>query len=288
MTKNIAVLGLGAMGSRMAARLLSAGHSVSVFNRSPNAAAALADAGARAAATPREAVEGCEVVVSCVRDDRASRDVWLDEATGALPALTDGAVAIESSTLTFAWARELGSTMERAGKSFLDAPVVGSRPQADAGQLVYLVGGETATLDQVRDVLLAMGGAVHRAGPVGAGTAMKLAVNALFGVQVAALAEVLGLLRAAGIAEGDAVETLSAMPVTSPAMKGVGGLMAKRVFDPLFPIDLVEKDFGYVVETANALSANVPTASAVRAVYGTAIEAGLGDENIHGVLKLFD
>ena len=126
------------------------------------------------------------------------------------------------------------------------------------------------------------------ASPKAFATAMKLAVNALFGVQVAALAEVLALLRSAGIEEASAVETLSSMPITSPALKGVGGLMAKRTFDPLFPIELVEKDFGYVVDTAAHLSTEAPTAQAVRDVYRSAIDAGLGGDNIHGVLKVFD
>ena len=104
---------------------------------------------------------------------------------------------------------------------------------------------------------------------------------------VAALAEVLGLLRRAGIAETHAIETLTSMPVVGPALQGVSTLMARRTFDPWFPIDLVEKEFGYLVETAAALSTTTPTASAVRAVYQSAIEAGLGHENTHGVLKLY-
>ena len=287
MTKKISVLGLGAMGSRMASRLLAGGYDVTVFNRSAGAAAPLIELGAAPAPTPRDAVEGCDIAISCVRDDEASRQVWL-EPQGALDALPVSAVAVESSTLTHAWARELGSAMTNAGKTFLDAPVVGSRPQADAGQLIYLAGGKAEALDRVRKVLLVMGGAVYHTGPVGTGTAMKLAVNALFAVQVAALGEVLGLLRRVGLGESNAVDTLSSMPIASPAMKGVGALMAKRTFEPMFPVELVEKDLGYVVDTAAQLSAMTPIASAARATYRKAIEAGLGNDNIHGVMKLFD
>jgi 3-hydroxyisobutyrate dehydrogenase len=272
----------------MASRLISAGHHVTVFNRSPEAARPLVELGAHRAPSPREAVAGCDAAICCVRDDAASREVWLDDQTGALASLPSNAVAVESSTLSLGWARELGAAMSSAGLKFLDAPVVGSRPQADAGELIFLVGGEAETLEPLRELLLVMGGAVHRAGPVGSGTAMKLAVNALFGIQIAALAEALALLRSAGVDEASAVETLSAMPIASPAMKGVGALMAKRAFEPLFPIELVEKDFGYVVETGEHLSTDTPTAAAVRGVYRKAIEAGFGGDNIHGVLKLFD
>lgn len=288
MTMKTAVLGLGAMGSRMASRLISGGYHVTVFNRSPDAARPLVELGARQAPSPREAVAGCDVAICCVRDDAASRDVWLDDQTGALASLPSNAVAVESSTLSLAWARELGATMSSAGAKFLEAPVVGSRPQADAGELIFLVGGEAQTLEPLRDLLLVMGGAVHHTGPVGSATAMKLAVNALFGIQVAALAEALALLRSAGIDEASAVETLSAMPIASPAMKGVGALMANRAFEPLFPIELVEKDFGYVVDTGEHLGTDTPTAAAVRGVYRRAIEEGFGGDNIHGVLKLFD
>lgn len=288
MAKKIAFLGLGAMGLRMAARLLEAGHDLSVFNRTPDRAAPLVERGATFENSPRAAVAGREIVISMVRDDEASREIWLEPARGALSGLSDEAIAIESSTLTPAWVEQLSSAIAERQLRFIDAPVVGTRPQAEAGQLIYLVGGDVAVLERVHDVLLAIGGAIHHAGPIGAGTVMKLAVNALFGIQVAALGEVLGMTRRSGISDADAIETLSSMPVTSPALKGVGALVAARKFDPMFPIELVEKDMGYYTETAERLGSSTPTGSAVRAVYQQAIEAGFGGDNIAGVAKVFD
>lgn len=288
MTKTIAILGLGAMGARMAARLLDARHDVTVYNRTMDRARELAAQGARTAESPRQAAEGCDVVISCVRDDDASRAVWLDPDRGALVALGENAVAIESSTLTVEWTRELAAAAAKRDVAFLDAPVAGSRPQAEAGQLIYLVGGDASTVETVRDVLRVMGGAVHHCGPSGSGMVMKLAVNALFGVQVAALAEVLGMTRKAGISDGQAIEVLGAMPITSPALKGIGALMAGRTFAPMFPIDLVEKDFGYVVATTSRLGGDSPVATAVRGVYARAKDAGLGGDNITGVVKVFE
>src|ERR1700761_3541667 len=140
MTK-IAVLGLGAMGSRMAANLLKAGHQVTVWNRTPDVAAALVAAGAKQVLTPREAAMGADFVIAMVRDDEASRTIWLAPETGALAGLAKDAIAIESSTLSPSWVRELGGVVAKKGVAFLEAPVAGSRPQAEAGQLVYLVGG---------------------------------------------------------------------------------------------------------------------------------------------------
>lgn len=271
----------------MTLRLLDAGHDVVVYNRTASRCAPLVAAGARAAQTPREAALDREIVVSMVRDDAASRSIWLDPQRGALAGMPETAVAIESSTLTVGWTKEFAETVQGTGRSALDAPVAGSRPQAEAGQLVYVVGGESTVVDRVRDVLSSMGGAIHHVGPAGAGMAMKLAINALFGVQVAALGEVLGMLHRAGIDDGQAVKTLGSMAVTSPALQGVGTLMAAGKFAPMFPIDLVAKDFGYVVDAAKSLGGEVPTAGAVRSVYDRAKSEGLGDENIAAIRKLF-
>src|SRR5271168_1104442 len=138
----IAVLGLGAMGRRMAVRLLRAGHSVSVYNRSAGPLHDLVAAGAMAGTTPRAAADGAEIVIAMVRDNEASRAVWCDEQDGALKGIGAGAIAIESSTLTPGWVRELAAKVQQTGANLLDAPVVGSRPQADAGQLIHLVGGD--------------------------------------------------------------------------------------------------------------------------------------------------
>ncbi len=288
MAQTIAFLGLGAMGSRMARRLHDAGYDVVVYNRDRTRAEPLREAGLAVAETPRRAVQGRDVVIAMVRDDEASRAVWLDPDAGAVAGLKDRAVAIESSTLTPGWIGELATRVQATGAAFLDAPVVGSRPHAEAGKLVHLVGGADADLDRVRELLLHLADQVQHVGPVGAGTILKLAVNALFGIQVAALAEVLGVTRRAGIDDGRTLALLSKMPITSPALAGVGGLMASRSFSPMFPIDLVDKDLGYVERAAAELGTTLPTATAVRGVYQQAKARELGDDNIHGVMKLYD
>ena len=285
---HIAVLGLGAMGARMATRLIAAGHDVCVYNRTAERAAPLQQLGARIARSPRDAAEQADIVIAMVTDDAASRALWLDKETGALAALGTGALAIESSTLTPAWVSDLAAAAAARGVGFLDAPVAGSRPQAEAGQLIYLVGGAAPDLERAKPVLAVLGGAIHHVGPVGQGTAMKLAVNAFFGVQVAAMGEVLGLLRRAGVATDAAAEILGALPVTSPALKGIAGLMAARNFAPLFPIDLVAKDFHYIAAAAQAAGADLPVAAAAGDVFTRAKDAGLGGDNIAGVVQLFD
>lgn len=281
---NITILGLGAMGARMAKRLLDAGFPLTVYNRTPERAAALVEAGARFAPSPRAAADGADIVIACVTADDASRALWLGE-DGALAGLGERAVAVESSTLSPDFVLELAETMRVAGRRFVDAPVLGSRPQAEAGALVHLVGGAPEDVDVARPALAAVGGALHHLGPVGAGARFKLVANVLFGVQVAALGEALSILERGGVGIEQGLEVLGGLPITSPAMKGVGGLVAAKKWAPMFPIALVEKDFRYAIAQAEALALDAPVTRAVREVYEAARESGLGDENIHAVAK---
>jgi 3-hydroxyisobutyrate dehydrogenase len=289
MTKQkIAILGCGAMGSRMAQNLLNANYPVVVYNRTAAKVQSLIDRGALYAATPKAAAAQAEIVISMVTDDDVSRSIWLDPETGALSGLRQDQIAIESSTLTIGWTRELANTIEQQGVMFLDAPVVGSRPQVEAGKLIYLVGGKAEVLEQVQPIFLSAGGAVvQHLGAISQGMAMKLAVNTLFGVQVAALAEILGLLDKQGITSIKAMECLGELPVTSLAAKMAGSLMVANNHAPLFPIGLVEKDFRYVLQTAQTKNAAIPVATTIYHIYQEAIDKGFGNNNITGVVQLF-
>ncbi|MEX1329992.1 MAG: NAD(P)-dependent oxidoreductase [Desulfobacterales bacterium] len=283
----IAVLGIGAMGSRMAIRWLNAGYQVTVWNRTPDKTNALIAENAEVAATPRDAALGAEVVVSMVRDNDASQQVWLTEGTGAIYGLNSGAIAIESSTLSPDWIVELSGRISEIGVSFIEAPVLGSRPQAEGGQLIYLAGGDPSVLEKIKPLLAATSGAIHHVGAVGSAAAMKLAVNAIYGVQVAIWAEMLALLKRLEITPENAVEILNTLPTTSPAMQMAGKLMAAKKYEPMFPIELVEKDLGYGLKLAENAKLKIPVLDVVRSVYGQAKANGYGDDNIVGVAQLF-
>ena len=283
----IAFLGTGAMGGRMAHNLLRAGYQLAVFNRSRDKTAALCRDGAKVFDSPREAAAASDIVISMVTDDNASHEVWLDSDHGALAAIDRGTTCIEMSTVTPAWARALAARVEAAGGAFIDAPVVGSRPQAESGQLVVLAGGEAQVVRQVGHVFATMAGATRHMGPVGAGAAAKLAVNFLFATQVAAIAELLVLLRKDGMADMTVVELLIALPVTSPAAAGALKMMATGSYAPMFPIDMVVKDLGYFVGLAPDARGAAPVADAIRGVYEKARAGGFGGDNIHGVVQAY-
>jgi 3-hydroxyisobutyrate dehydrogenase-like beta-hydroxyacid dehydrogenase len=279
---------MGAMGSRMAANLVADGDDVTVWNRTETRLESLVAAGARPARTPAEASRDAEYVIVCVRDDEASRTIWLDGETGILETLPASAVAIESSTLSVDWVKELAAHCAHKGVGFLDAPVAGSRPQAETRRLIYLVGGDPAVLAKARPVLERLGGAIHHAGPSASGAAVKLMVNGLFGIQVAAVAELIGFARKLGLDVGKAIEILGSTHVASPAASMSARAMLEGDFPPLFPIGMVEKDFGYVTASAGEVDANVPLATSARERFASAIEEGLSDLNITALVRLYE
>lgn len=284
----IAFLGLGAMGSRMARSLIAAGHEMTVWNRSAALARALADHGAMIASSPRAAATGADIVIAMLRDDQASRSVWLDDDDGALAGMSAGALAIECSTLTVAWARELAGAVHKAGHSFLDAPVVGSRPQAEGRQLIFLAGGAASDVERATPFFSAMGQATHHVGGNGCGSAVKLAVNALFAIQVAGMAELITMLKADGVDITRAVEVIGATSVASVAAKGAAASMLAGNFAPMFPVELVAKDLDYVASAVAAGRNRAPLSAATRLAMGEAIAKGFGNDNLTGVVRIYN
>jgi 3-hydroxyisobutyrate dehydrogenase-like beta-hydroxyacid dehydrogenase len=286
MTK-IAVLGLGAMGSRMALNLVKVGHDVVVWNRDPAKAVALGQAGGRIAGSPAAAAASADVVLSMVTDDAAARAVWLDPSTGALTRLKRGAVAIECSTVSPEWIAELASAAKRQGVGLLDAPVAGSRPQAEAGELIFMVGGDVAAMDSVRPVLDPLAAKILYVGATGQGARLKLAVNALFAIQLAGVAELLALLTRSGFTAAAAAEMFAQFPIVSPPIAGAAKMMAAKNTSPQFTVDLIEKDLGYVIEAAKACGAELPSSAVARAAFQAAQAKGQGSSNVSALASVF-
>lgn len=282
--QRVAVLGLGIMGSGMAGQLLQAGFSVSVWNRSAAKAEALGAAGARVATTPAEAAEGAELVVSMLADDDASRSAWLGES-GALAAMMPGAIAVESSTLTLDWVRELATQARARDIGFLDAPVTGSKVQAHSGALRFIVGGETAVLERAQPALAAMGSIEHL-GPGGSGTIFKLANNFLCGVQVASLAEALAMLEAAGIDARRAAALLAGGAPGSPLVASVSKRMLDRDYAPNFIPGLMAKDLRYAAQTFAEYGIALASAAAARQRFEDAVAAGLAEQDIAAIVEV--
>ena len=263
--KSVAVLGLGTMGSGMARRLSAAGFPLTVYNRTPSRAEAFAAQGANVAATPREAASRAEIVIAMLADDSASRSTWMGES-GALAGARTSAVLIESSTISPAMGNGFATAAKTRGCSFLDAPVTGSRLQAESGELLFLVGGEPGTLDSVRDVLAPMSRGVVHLGPVGSGALMKLINNFLCGVQAASLAEALAMIEGSGLNREQAVEILANGAPGSPLLRALSARMISRDYRPNFAVNLMYKDLAYAIEEGRRLAVPLDTPGRPRCI----------------------
>jgi 3-hydroxyisobutyrate dehydrogenase len=284
LTQTVAFLGLGVMGSGMAARLIDAGFQLSVWNRSPGRAEPLQRRGAAVAASPAQAAARADVIVSMVADDAASREVWLGR-DGAMASARPGTIAIECSTVSPVWVGELAREIGARGCGFIDAPVLGSRPHAHDGQLTFLVGGEAAVLDRVRPILEPMSRAIAHLGPVGSGARMKLVNNFMAGAQAAVLAEALAMIEAIGLDPDAAFSVLANGAPGSPLVKTVGPRMLARDYDVNFALALMRKDLTYAIDEAAQHGVTLSTAAAVRALYDKAIAGGLANVDFSAVVE---
>jgi 3-hydroxyisobutyrate dehydrogenase len=282
--ENVALLGLGTMGAGMAANLLKAGFSLTVYNRTPAKAKALTDLGARSAATPAEAVKGASVIISMLSDDVASRAVWIGEK-GALDAAEKNSVLIESSTVSPEWIAELVEVAAQRGLNFLDAPVTGSRMQAEAGQLSFLVGGTDVALEKATPALKAMSKEIIHLGPIGSGAKMKLINNFLCGVQVASLAEGLTWIERSGLDREKALTVLKSGAPGSPLLGAISARMVSQNYGVNFLLNLMAKDLLYAQNEAAHNNVELKTAAVSRSLFEAAIAQGLGDEDMSSVIE---
>jgi 3-hydroxyisobutyrate dehydrogenase len=282
--ENVALLGLGTMGAGMAANLLKAGFSLSVYNRTAAKAQALISAGARFAATPAETAKDASVIISMLSDDTASREVWLG-SDGALEAAGKGAIPIESSTVSPAWIAELAEATSQRRLDLLDAPVTGSRTQAEAGQLSFLVGGSDAALEKAAPVLKAMSKEIIHLGSVGSGAKMKLINNFLCGVQVASLAEGLAWIERSGLDREKALTVLKSGAPGSPLLGAISARMVSQNYAVNFLLTLMAKDLLYAQNEAARNNVDLKTAEVARSLFEIAIAQGLGNEDMSSVIE---
>jgi 3-hydroxyisobutyrate dehydrogenase len=271
----VAFLGLGAMGSRMAAHLIAAGHALRVWNRDGAKAKPFASQGAAVCATAAEAVRGAEFVCSIVADDVATREVMLGGG-GVIAAAAPGSIVIDSSTNTPAMAREVARAAAARGVLYLDAPVSGSLAQAQGRELLFLVGGDAGAFQKALPLMQAMGKLARRIGDSGAGATLKLINNMLSATLTAAVAEAAQAAEAAGLDQAAALEILQDGAAGSRIVKTKLPKIFRRDFAPQFQLELMEKDLRYFLALAQDLDRAAPIASLVRSQYQAARRANLG------------
>jgi 3-hydroxyisobutyrate dehydrogenase len=279
-------VGLGAMGGRLAARLLAGGFSVAGYNRTPEKARDLVAAGLTLRPSPRAVAEESEAVFSMVTDDRSVRSVALGEQ-GIVAGLRPGAVYVEMSTVSPTVIREVGEAVAARGAHMLDVPVSGSTITVERGEASFMVGGDPGALDRVRPYLAAMGsGGVTHVGDLGLAKTMKIAINLGLAVQMVAFSEAVLLAEKSGIPRDKAVEALVRSVVASPMVKYRGpfviGGMPRYAW---FPVPMIQKDMDLALDQGRRLGVPLPTTALVQQWLTMARALGAGD---HDFAVVFD
>lgn len=272
--------GLGQMGRAMAARLMESGHELTVWNRSPGPSEELTARGAKPAASPAGAAASSDAVITMLADARALDEVVFGDG-GLAEGLEPGSTLIEMSTVGPDAVRDLAGRLPE-GVEVIDAPVLGSVPQAEKGELDVFVGGPPDALSRWKDVFEALGSPMH-VGPLGSGAAMKLVTNSVLGVLMAGLGEALALADALGLATDAVLEVLARSPLGATASKKRRNVESGR-YPPNFKLKLAAKDMALVAEAADKAGARLEVARAVRAYFEDARRAGLGELDYSAVV----
>jgi 3-hydroxyisobutyrate dehydrogenase len=285
MKPSVALLGLGTMGHGMATNLLKASFSLTVWNRTRAKAEPLVSLGARVAENPAQAAENAAIVLAMLSDDAASRGAWLGQ-DGALAAMPPGSIAVECSTLSPDWIHELHAAVTQRGLRMAEAPVTGSRLQAESGQLNFLVGADDDTHATITPVLQCMSKEILHLGPVGSGAQLKLINNFLCAVQVASFAEALAWMEQTGLRLDTALEFLKRGAPGSGILSAMSERMTRRTYEVNFLLRLMAKDQRYAHAAAAHLGVDVSMASPALALFEQAEEQGLGEKDMSAVVEV--
>jgi 3-hydroxyisobutyrate dehydrogenase-like beta-hydroxyacid dehydrogenase len=285
-TTKLGFIGIGNMGSRMAKRLLEHGYQVIAYNRSREGAEALVKYSATVADSIAELASKADVILSSLTNDDAVKSVYADPQ-GVFAYVRRGSAIIDMSTVLPATSRELYELSRHAGVRFLDSPVSGSTPAAEEGTLTLFCGGDEELFEAAEPIFSSISSQHFYLGGSGSGTAMKLVANTLLGVGMQAIAESVALGQKEGLDRHRLLEVLSHTAVIAPAHLGKLSRADAGDYSVQFPIRLMNKDFGLVLETAAA--AKVPMPATAAAFQMNVAEFGeVKEEDFSAVIKLME
>jgi 3-hydroxyisobutyrate dehydrogenase-like beta-hydroxyacid dehydrogenase len=287
-TQRVGFIGLGIMGSRMAANLRRAGFELSVFNRTRERADAwAAEHGGTVADSPRAAAEGADVVITMVVDG-AQVEAMLLGPDGAAEGAPEGALFVDMSTIAPADARRLADVLRERGHGFIDAPVTGSSPKAEAGTLTIMAGGADEDMRRAQPLFEAMGETLVHAGEVGQGQRVKVLSNAVSAVNCATIAQALVVGRREGVDLDARVEVMRSGSAGSTMLELKAQPMLTHDFDPLFKLEHMLKDVRLCLEEARLAGAGFPFAGLAGELYSAGMGRGLGEQDFAAVLEVIE
>lgn len=287
MTK-VAFLGLGVMGFPMARHLATAGHDVTVYNRTTSKATVWANAnGGTVAATPAEAAANADVVLMCVGNDDDVRSVVYGNE-GALSSMRSGAVLVDHTTASADLARELHAAAKEVGVGFIDAPVSGGQAGAENGKLTVMCGGELEVFSGVESILASYARAVTLLGPAGSGQLTKMVNQICIAGAVQGIAEGLHFGALAGLDLNQVIDVISKGAAGSWQLENRGSTMVKGEFDFGFAVDWMRKDLGIVLDEARRNGARIPVAALVDQFYAQVVARGGGRWDTSSLIHLLN
>jgi 3-hydroxyisobutyrate dehydrogenase-like beta-hydroxyacid dehydrogenase len=283
----VAFLGLGIMGHAMATNLVKAGHEVTVWNRTPGKLVE----GAGIAPTPAATAQGAEVVWLCVSDTAAVEKV-LFGPDGVEQSLAEGSSAntiiADSSTISPSATVKFAERVRARGVDYVDAPMTGSKVGAANGTLIFMVGGDEATIDRLNPLFAAMGKKIFRMGETGKGQATKLAMNLQIALIFEGFAEALTLATKLGVDPRQLVSLIEATMVRSGVVEYKAPFVLQRDFTPNFPLRLMHKDILLTLEAAKEARVKLPALETVEEIYELATEEGQQDLDYAATLTLLE
>jgi 3-hydroxyisobutyrate dehydrogenase len=285
---SVGFVGLGIMGSRQAANLAKAGYELTVFNRTRERAEAwVAEHGGTVAGSPREVAEASDIVITMVVDGDQVKEMILGE-DGALQGARERTLFVDMSTIAPATARDLAETLSAQGHAFVDAPVTGSSPKAEAGTLTIMVGGAEEDVERARPLFEVMGEKIVHAGDAGQGQAVKVLSQGVTAVNCATLAQAITVGRRIGL-DLDAllqVMTGGSSDSTMRALKGQA--MVDHDIPVLFKLEHMLKDVVLCLEESRGAGASFPFAGLAQELYSAGVGRGLGQQDFASVLDVVE
>ena len=279
----VAFVGLGIMGRPMASNLVKGGNEVSVWNRS----AGKEVDGARVTSSPAEAAQGAEVVWICVSDTAAVEQVLFGPG-GIEQSLTEGMIIADSSTISPAATRRFAERVAKKGVQYVDSPVTGSKAGAEAGTLLFIVGGDEPAIEKLKPLYAAMGKKIFHMGETGKGQSAKIAMNLQIAMIYEGFAEGLTLAAKLGVDPGTLIPLINASMVKSGVVEYKAPFVLQRDFSANFPLKLMRKDIRLALEAAKEARVKLPGIETVEEVYDVAVEDGHADLDYAATLMLLE
>jgi len=284
---NLGFIGLGSMGSRIAKRLLVAGHRVSGYNRTRTKAESLIQAGMQWKDSPREVAQAADITLSMVRDSAALSSV-ADGPDGILAGLSAGKIYVDMSTVSPNLTRDLAGRVAAAGAQMLDAPVSGSIPAVEAGTLVIYVGGSEDALEKARPVFEALSQKIIHVGENGQAITTKIAINLNLPTQLISLFEGLLLAERSGVPRATALDSLLNSVAASPAMKYRAPLILNMPEEVWFSAAMMQKDLRLALELGKELGVELRTVELAQEMLSKAVDLGWGDEDFAVLFRVVE